>query len=75
MHIEYFERGSRGAKYLFLMEFEDAAARDRWFPVAGGEHVPEVEDSISRMVSERGTFLATAPGTERAWTDYVEVAP
>jgi hypothetical protein len=67
------ERGERKGKYLVLIEIESLDARDRYEPDSG----PTAEAvELYRKTApfwERWRALATAPGEDTVFTDYLVV--
>ena len=67
------ERGERKGKYIMLVEIESLAARDRYMPDSG----PTAEGlEVEKKVAEywtRWQQLATVPGVDTVFTDYVVV--
>ena len=67
------ERGERKGKYMLLVEIESLAARDRYAPDSGS--TAEMEE-LSRQAApfwERWRALATVPGEDTVFTDYVVI--
>jgi hypothetical protein len=70
------ERGERKGKYLVMLEIESVEARDRYAPSEDGPFSEEAEALSSRNAAlwERWRELATMPGEDAIFTDYVVVA-
>lgn len=69
------ERGVRNGKYLMMMEIASIEARDRYAPTADGPYSEEVQEWERRNAAlmERWRAMATMPGENTVFTDYVEV--
>ncbi len=67
------ERGERKGKYMMLVEIESLAARDRYIPDSG----PTAEGlDVEQRAADywaRWQQLATVPGTDTVFTDYVVI--
>lgn len=68
------DRGARDGKYLWVLEFESTATRDRYYPVAGGAPSEEYQ-RLTAQAGAAGQKLREylAPGTH-VFTDYVELS-
>jgi hypothetical protein len=64
------DRGARVGKYLLLMEFDDVATRDRYFPPPGGpsEATRRLLEAVGTVEKRRRALMGRG-----AWTDYVAV--
>ena len=76
VHLLKGERGERKGKYLVLVEIESIAARDRYSP-APNTASAEADPINARNAAywERWHKLATQPGNDTVYTDYVVVGP
>jgi hypothetical protein len=75
-HLLKGERGERTGKYMLLIEIESIEARDRYSP-SPNEASAEAEELSRRNAAywERWQKLATMPGDDTVFTDYVVVGP
>jgi hypothetical protein len=67
------ERGERKGKYMLLFEIESLAARDRYAPDSGPSADMQELERQAASFWERWRELATAPGEDAVFTDYVVV--
>ncbi len=72
------DRGVRNGKYLLLIEIDSQTVRDGHFPLEGDADADAQaywgSAAVQHIFDHWGT-LATAPGADTVWTDYVVVAP
>jgi hypothetical protein len=69
------DRGEREGKYVFLVEIESIEARDRYSPTPDetSEEAKRIVES-SADVWEKLRRLATIPGEDTMYTDYIVVS-
>ena len=67
------ERGERKGKYMLLVEIESLAARDRYAPDSGPSAEMEELNRQAAPFWERWRELATVPGDDTVFTDYVVI--
>ncbi len=67
------ERGERKGKYLVLIEIESLAARDRYAPDSGPSAEAQEFDQRAAAFWARWQQLATVPGQDDIFTDYVVI--
>lgn len=67
-------RGERDGKYLAMIEIESVEARDRYAPSPGqpSEEAKQILKTQTAVFEKWGT-LATVPGQDTTYTDYVVV--
>jgi hypothetical protein len=67
------ERGERKGKYMMLIEIDSLAARDRYAPDSGPSAEAQERDRRAADFWARWKQLATVPGEDDVFTDYVVV--
>jgi len=73
-HLAKADRGARAGKYVLIIEIESVEARNRYAPESGAaseEAQRELADNAG--VAEQWGKLATVPGSDAVFTDYVVV--
>jgi len=73
-HLTKADRGARAGKYALIFEIESVEARNRYAPESGApsEEAQREQARYAGVVEQWGK-LATVPGSDTVFTDYVVV--
>jgi len=73
-HFAKADRGVRTGKYAVIFEIESVAARDRYAPQSDtGSEEAQRDEAPYATVLEKWSKLATIPGSDTTFTDYVVI--